>query len=238
VQAPTRPAILQFAARRKAPAMPRPGAFTLARNRAIAHHIMANHELQAAEVMAWVLCAFPDAPAEFRSGLARIMSDEQRHTKMHIERLESLGLNFGELPVNSYIWKKALEFESVLDYLAGLPLVFEGRNLDHTLEFAGYFENAGDERGAAVMRAIHRDEIQHVAFGMHWLRALKPAGQSDWDAFCAHLKWPLRASKARGESFQRDARRAAGMNEEFIDRLEQVEDEPDGVLPKPGERPV
>ena len=94
---------------------------------------MANHELQALEVMARVALQFPDAPTEFRLGLAKIMQDEQRHTRMHIERAVMLGLRFGDLPVNSYIWQKSSEFECVLDYLATLPLLFEGANLDHTL---------------------------------------------------------------------------------------------------------
>jgi uncharacterized ferritin-like protein (DUF455 family) len=219
---PVRSAELQFAARRTAPVMPKPGAFKQARKRAIAHHLMANHELQALEVMAWVLVAFPEAPAEFRRGLANVMADEQRHTRMHIERAAALGLRFGELPVNSYIWQKAQEFDGVLDYLAGLPLVFEGANLDHSLEFATYFERAGDDRGAAVLRVIHWDEIQHVAFGIEWLRRLKPPEQSDWEAFRSHLKWPLRPEKARGEFFQREARRAAGMSDEFIQELESL----------------
>ena len=217
---PARSRDLQFAARRTAPVMPKPGAFKDAKKRAIAHHIMANHELQALEVMAWVLVAFPDAPTEFRRGMVDVMADEQRHTRLHVERAEALGLRFGELPVNSYIWQKAQQFECVLDYLAGLPLVFEGANLDHTLEFATYFEQAGDHRGAAIMRAIHHDEIQHVAFGLEWLRKLKSPEQSDWEAFQSHLKWPLRAEKARGEIFQREARRAAGMSDEFIEQLD------------------
>jgi uncharacterized ferritin-like protein (DUF455 family) len=165
IDAPTRPENLQFAPRRTAPPMPHPDTFGELHRRAIAHHILANHELQALEVMAWTLLAFPTAPAEFRMGLGRIMQDEQRHTQMHIERAAALGLSFGELPVNCYIWKKAQQFASVLDYLAGLPLTFEGRNLDHTLEFAGHFERAGDVKSAAVMRQIHKDEIEHVAFG-------------------------------------------------------------------------
>ena len=224
VSAPGRPDWLEFAPRRTAPPMPKPGAFVDPARRAIAHHIMANHELQALEVMARVALQFPDAPTEFRLGLAKIMQDEQRHTRMHIERAVMLGLRFGDLPVNSYIWQKSSEFECVLDYLATLPLLFEGANLDHTLEFSTHFEVAGDDRSAALMRVIHRDEIEHVAFGLLWLRALKPPSESDWDTFCRHLKWPLRPTKARGEIFQRDARRAAGLTDDFIDRLEQLED--------------
>ena len=200
--------------------MPRPGAFRDPHKRGVAHHIMANHELQACEVMAHVLCAFPKAPAEFRCGMGAIIQDEQRHTRMHVERAAALGVPFGSLPVNGYIWKKSLEFESLLDYLAGLPLTFEGGNLDHTLQFEEAFRQAGDERSAAVMRAIHRDEIEHVRFGLHWLRLLKPAEQDEWDAFVAHLKWPLRPAKARGDVFHREPRLAAGMSTEFIERLE------------------
>jgi uncharacterized ferritin-like protein (DUF455 family) len=108
----------------------------------------------------------------------------------------------------------------VLDYLAGLPLLLEGSNLDHTIEFAGAFERAGDARSAALMRVIHRDEISHVAFGIEWLRRLKPADQTEWDTFQQHLHWPLRPEKARGDLFQRDARLQAGLSVDFVDRLE------------------
>jgi len=220
---PGRPADLAIAPRRSAPQMPAPGAMERIESRAIAHHIMANHELQALEVMGLVLCAFPDAPSEFRVGLVEVMGDEQRHTRMHIERATACGLSFGDLPVNGYIWKKAQAFTCPLDYLAGLPLVFEGANLDHTLAFAKAFERGGDPRGAAVLRTIHRDEIRHVRFGIEWLRRLKPPGDSDWDTFARHLHWPLRPSKARGEAFQRDARLEAGLEADFVDRLESLE---------------
>lgn len=219
VSAPGRPAELPFAPRRTTPAMPRPEALRDPAKRAVAHHIMANHELQAAEVMAMVLLAFPAAPAEFRRGLAGILQDEQRHTRLHIRRAAALGLRFGALPVNGYIWGKALAFCDVLDYLAGLPLTFEGGNLDHTLELEAVFRQAGDVRSAAIMRAIHRDEIEHVRFGIDWLRRLKPPGQSDWETYCAHLRWPLRPSKARGDTFHAEPRRAAGLDADFIRQL-------------------
>lgn len=220
VSRPSRPPGLQFGAPRTAPALVRGEALRDPLKRGIAHHILANHELQALEVMAWTLCAFPDAPSDFRRGLADIMADEQRHTRMHVERALALGVEFGQFPVNGYIWEKAMQFESVLDYLCGLPLVFEGRNLDHTLELAEEFAAVSDERSAALMRVIHRDEIGHVQFGALWLHRLKPVDQTEWEAFTAHLHWPIRAAKARGRVFQRAAREQAGLSREFIDRLE------------------
>jgi uncharacterized ferritin-like protein (DUF455 family) len=219
IEVPARSPDLQFAPRRTAPAMPRSGALGDAKKRAIAHHILANHELQALEVMAFVLLAFPDAPPDFRRGLVGIIRDEQRHTRMHAERAAELGIRFGQLPVNNYIWSKAQEYQAVLDYLAGLPLTFEGRNLDHTLELEAAFAAAGDEQSAAIVRAIHRDEIGHVRFGIEWLRRLKPADQTDWDAYVSHLHWPIRAEKAVGDIFHRDPRLAAGLSPEFIEQL-------------------
>ena len=216
---PVRPSDLVFAPRRSAPSMPHPSTLSDPKKRAIAHHILANHELQALEVMAWVMLAFPEAPTEFRFGLAEVMADEQRHTRMHADHAATLGIRFGELPVNCYIWKKSQDFQSVLDYLAGIPLTFEGRNLDHTLEFEDYFEKAGDPKSAAIMMAIHKDEIQHVSFGLKWLRLLKPADQSDWDAYQQHLHWPMRPDKSIGDVFHQEPRLAAGMTSEFIDQL-------------------
>lgn len=222
---PARPVNLQFAPRRTAPAMPAAPAMTDPQKRAVAHHIMANHELQAVEVMAFVLLAFPEAPFEFRRGLVEIIQDEQRHTRMHAERAAMLGVEFGDLPVNCYIWKKAQDYHSVLDYLSGLPLTFEARNLDHTIEFEQAFLEAGDKRSAALMRRIHNDEIEHVRFGIDWLRRLKPTHADDWETWVEHLHWPMRPEKSIGETFQRDARLAAGLSPEFLDRLQENEPE-------------
>ncbi len=226
IEKPARPDNLQFAPRRTAPSMPKPQAFHDQSKVAVAHHIMANHELQALEVMAMVMLAFPDVETEFRLGLAAIMVDEQRHTKMHIRRASELGLEFGDLPVNSYIWQKSMSYQSALQYIAGLPLVFEAANLDHTVELEAIFQKHGDTKSASIMKSIHNDEIQHVEFGMTWLRKWKNPDQSDFEAWQQNLEWPMRPSKARGHQFQAEARRKAGMDEEFVTQAETwIEDE-------------
>jgi uncharacterized ferritin-like protein (DUF455 family) len=223
VTRPARLPELQFAGRKEAPPMPRAKAFRDPHKRGIAHHIMANHELLALEVMAFALCAFPDAPGPFRHGMIAVMADEQRHTRMHIRRAAALGVRFGDFRVNGYFWEKAQAFQSILDYVAGLSLTFEGGNLDHTLEFAESFAAAGDARSAALMRIIHRDEIEHVKFGVEWLRLLKHPSETDWEAYARHLHWPLRPQKSKGKSFHRAPREAAGMTPEFIAHLEDLD---------------
>ena len=98
-------------------------------------------------------------------------------------------------------------------------MVFEGANLDHTVEFESYFLEHSDTKGAAIMRAIHKDEIRHVEFGLHWLRELKDPALSDFEAWQTALHWPIRPRHAKGDQFQHTARREAGMDEDFIQQL-------------------
>ena len=76
-----------------------------------------------------------------------------------------------------------------------------------------------DTKGAAIMRAIHKDEIRHVEFGLHWLRELKDPALSDFEAWQTALHWPIRPRHAKGDQFQHTARREAGMDEDFIQQL-------------------
>ncbi|MEL7059639.1 MAG: DUF455 family protein [Acidobacteriota bacterium] len=181
---------------------------------------LANHELQAAELFAWALLAFPDADPEFRRGLLEILDDEQRHTRMYIARLEAHGARFGDWPVTGYFWNKIDGLTSPLAFACTMGLTFENANLDHTREYAEYARSGGDLKTAAVIDRVHLDERRHVRFGWTWLLRLKAADQEPWDAYRQALGWPLRPSKARGARFERAAREAAGLDDDFIRRLE------------------
>jgi len=183
-------------------------------------HGLANHELQAAELFAWALLAFPAAPAAFRRGLAAILEDEQRHTRMYLARLADAGARFGDYPVNFYFWKKVAHIHSPLDFICAMSLTFENANLDHTVDYEAAARRAGDAKTAAVIEQVHRDEIEHVRFGWTWLQVFKGDGESAWDAYRRHLTWPLRPARARGTRFHRAGREAAGLDAEFIRRLE------------------
>src|SRR6476469_3258042 len=62
-------------------------ALTTTAGRARALHSFLHHELQAAELMAWAVLAFPDAPRAFRVGLLRIALDEVRHMGLYASQL-------------------------------------------------------------------------------------------------------------------------------------------------------
>jgi uncharacterized ferritin-like protein (DUF455 family) len=183
-------------------------------------HALANHELQAAELFAWALLSFPDAPPDFRRGLAHILQDEQRHTRMYIARLEDTGSRFGDFPVNFYFWNKVVHIHSPLDFICAMSLTFENANLDHTVDYEKAARRAGDPKTAVVIEQVHRDEIEHVRFGWTWLQAWK-GDESAWDVWQSHLTWPLRPFRARGTRFHREGREAAGLDPEFIRRLKE-----------------
>ena len=220
-EAPSRPAGLRFKGQDSARAA-FPGAHRLddERERGRLLHFFANHELLATELMALVLLRFPDAPAAFRRGVLQTLKEEQEHTRLYLERMSACGIQFGELPVSGYFWRAVSKMESPMDYVAGLSLTFEQANLDFARHFALRFEMVGDNTTAQLLDKIYRDEIAHVAYGLKWFRRWKNQNESDWDAFCAQLKFPLSPQRAKGFALNVDGRRAAGLDPQFIAELD------------------
>jgi len=182
-------------------------------------HFFANHELLATELMALVILRFPEAPPAFRRAVQQTLKDEQEHTRWYLRRMKECGVTFGEQPVSGYFWRAISGMESPLDYVAGLSLTFEQANLDFTRSFARSFAQAGDGESARLLERIYHDEIGHVACGLKWFRKWKAANQSDWDAYCDTLKFPLSAQRAKGPEFNVEGRLAAGLERQFVDEL-------------------
>jgi uncharacterized ferritin-like protein (DUF455 family) len=182
-------------------------------------HFFANHELLATELMALVLLKFPEAPAAFRKGVLETLKDEQEHTRLYMERMKSCGIQFGSLPVSGYFWRAVSGMESPMDYVAGLSLTFEQANLDFARHFSACFGEIGDVDSARLLQKIYRDEIGHVAYGLKWFRRWKNPSESDWEAFCRQLKFPLSPARAKGFSINVEGRRAAGLPLDFIEHL-------------------
>lgn len=219
---PDRPEGLGFAsASETRPSLPsRPGLID-EKARGVLLHFFANHELLAAELMALALLKFPDAPAEFRRGLASTLREEQRHTRWYLNRMRECGLEFGTHPLSPYFWEAVSPMESPIDYVSRLSLTFEQANLDYARHFGNVLAEVGDERSAAILRRIYEDEIGHVGYGLHWFRHWKDPRDSDWDALRKVLHFPLSPSRAKGNrtGFNAEGRREAGFDEDYIRRL-------------------
>lgn len=186
-------------------------------------HAFANHELQAVELFAWAVLAFPDAPAAFRRGLIRILAEEQAHCRLYLDRMGELGAAFGDNPVSGYFWSKVDGLTTPARFVSAMALTFESANLDHAVEYADAAERHRDRKTAEIIRRVHDDEVGHVKFGWHWLGRFREPGQSMNDAYLANVDWPLRPFLAKGPVFHPESRIEAGMDEAFVQMIADAE---------------
>src|SRR6478609_4325725 len=119
IGAPGRPANLAIVAARDVKVPPLAGMRDRAQ-RARILHALANHELQAIELFAWALLAFPAAPLAFRRGLVAILADEQRHLGLYIDRMTAHGVAFGDHPVTGHFWNKLDHLTTPLEFVCAM----------------------------------------------------------------------------------------------------------------------
>ena len=186
--------------------------------RARALHTFFHHELQAAELMAWAVLAFPDTPREFRRGLVRIAQDEIRHMHLYAGHIARLGFAIGQFPVRDWFWERVPRCADAASFVATMGLGIESANLEHSASFAARFREAGDEEGARLQERVGREEIAHVRFGASWFRAFR--SNLDFETWRRALAPPLSPMLMRGRPLQREARLRAGQAEQFLDELE------------------
>jgi uncharacterized ferritin-like protein (DUF455 family) len=196
----------------------RPGALKDDGKRAEVLHTFLHHELQAAELMAWALLAFPETPLAFRKGLLGICLDEVRHLGLYRDHLVTLGHPFGSFPIKDWFWERVPgPAITPAHFVARLGIAFEGGNLDHGARFVHAFESAGDPRAAAIQAQICDEEVAHTAFALHWFRVF--TGDVDFERWRAHLPEPISPSMTRGTPLNLEARRRAGYPAAFLDVL-------------------
>lgn len=180
-------------------------------------HELANHELQAIELLALALLRWPDAPGGFRRGLVATLRDEQRHCRMYLDRLEAMGGALGDHPVSRFFWDTLAPVDSPKAFVAGLSLCFEQANLDFCQHWKARFAEAGDPASADVLQSVYEDEIRHVAHGLVWFTRWSGKDRiSDW---ARELPAPLTPARGRGPIFDHSGRRAAGFRDDEIDAL-------------------
>ena len=181
-------------------------------------HTFLHHELQAAELMAWAVLAFPETPQEFRAGLVRIALDEIRHMHLYAEQIERLQHRVGDFTVRDWFWERIPSCPDAASFVATMGLGLESANLEHTATFATRFRDAGDDEGARVQELVGREEIAHVRFGAHWFARF--TGGLDFETWRVALPAPLSPVLMRGRPLQRALRIRAGFPGPFLDQLD------------------
>jgi uncharacterized ferritin-like protein (DUF455 family) len=216
IAAPGRPAHLVVVAR--APGAPRPESLRSPLQSARLCLTFAHHELQAAELFAWAVLAFPAAPRAFRAGLVRLALEELAHRRAYVAHAGRLGLVDGAVPVRDWFWQRVAACGSPAEFVALQGLGLEGANLEHAARYARAFRDAGDEAGARVLEAVGRDEEAHVAFAARWFAHFSGA-PLDYDRWRGALPAPLTPALFQGRPLNVHARRRAGLDDAFLARL-------------------
>lgn len=187
--------------------------------RGMALHFFANHELLAMELMGLMLLRFPHAPPAFRAGVARTIAEEQAHLRLYRDRMQALGVGFGDVAVNGYFWRTMRDAKDPLEFVVQMALTFEQANLDYCVHYRDLFAAAGDEESAALLDAVYEDEIGHVKHGLTWFRRWREPEGSDWQAYLRHLPAPMTPARAKGPTLDLAGRARAGLDEDFVRRL-------------------
>jgi uncharacterized ferritin-like protein (DUF455 family) len=204
-------------------ALPRPRELRSPEARAHCLARFAHHELMAAELFAWALLRWPGLPPELRRAWIGVLADEQRHCRLYLDRLSALGYELAAFPLSDYFWKQAPSIarspHGPRAFLCAMGLTFEQANLDFSLVYRDGFRAAADELSARICQRVHDDEVGHVRLAATWLRRLGDPTATEVELYSEAVPFPLSAARAKGRRFDAEARRRAGLGEEFIDHV-------------------
>jgi uncharacterized ferritin-like protein (DUF455 family) len=219
---PTRPLHMGFNKRTKEEKLPPFQTHREEEKRAICLHRFAGHELLAVEIMAHALTAFPNAPKAFRKGVAHTLKEEQGHVKMYMQRMEEMGIKFGDLPLYRHFWNHVPHLITPIRYVSVMSLTFEMANLDFAPLYGKSFAHFGDQKSAALMQQILKDEINHVSFGFSWLNRLKAKAEDSWEIWSENINPKLNPKRAIGFVLVEENRRLAGIPEGWIEKFKKL----------------
>lgn len=206
---------------------PKNTSFHLEEKRGLALHFFANHELLAIEMMSAALLLYPDQGKDmlqFKKGLMKTIADEQKHLKLYLARMKQFGIELGDFPMNDFFWRSMEKLKTPTQFYAAMALTFESANLDFAQYYEKSFRDVEDNETANIMRIVCEDEISHVALGAHWLNLWK--GDKDlWTYFKENLPGVMTPARSKGINFDRSLRVRAGLDDTFLDQLENYRDD-------------
>jgi len=221
IQRPSRDKKLDFSDKKVS--FPKKGNFHKKDVRALALHFFANHELLAIEMMAKALLIIP-MENDIQKKILSTISDEQRHLSSYVERMGQLGCEFGDYPLNDFFWKLMGKVTTLENYFSLLSLTFESANLDFAKYYKDLFKEVEDIETAHLMEKVYEDEIHHVAFGATMLQKICPANKDLWHFYLEHLPENITPARSKGVIFDEEARKRAGLNDDFIDQPKSFRD--------------
>lgn len=195
--------------------------------KAMAIHSFANHELLATEMMAAALLIYPhrnEDELRFKKGIFTTLKDEQKHMGLYIKRLNELGYEFGDFPLNDFFWRQMEKLKTPAEYAAVMALTLEAANLDFAQYYAGIFREFDDSKSAEILEIVLEDEITHVAFGYHWMKRWRQ-DKDLWRYYLECLPWPMTPARSKGIGYDPLLHLRAIDDEKFVKQLSEYNDD-------------
>jgi len=189
-------------------------------------HAVAHIELNAIDLAADMIARFSlhaqiraeDRP-DFISDWTSVCDDESRHFIMLADRLDSLGLSYGDHPAHNGLWEAAQTTrDNFPARIAIAPLVLEARGLDVTPGMILRLNSVGDTESTAILEVIYEEEIGHVAIGARWFKYLAAQQPESAESYFhtlvkSHFKGQVKSP------FNEKARTLAGLSRSYYEPL-------------------
>ena len=184
-----------------------------AEGRATLIHAMTHIEFNAINLALDALWRFANMPDEYYADWLQVADEEAKHFSLLADHLQTLGYRYGDFPAHDSLWEMAAKTSGdVLARIALVPRTMEARGLDATPKVRAKLAQAGDQKAAAIMDIILREEVGHVSIGNRWYAYLCAQRGLEPIATYARLALQYKAPVLRGP-FNLEARRAAGFSE-------------------------
>jgi uncharacterized ferritin-like protein (DUF455 family) len=179
-------------------------------------HAIAHIEFNAINLACDAVHRFRGMPRDYYGDWIKVAADEARHFSLLKDYLRKLGSQYGDFPAHGGLWDMAERTaHDVLARMALVPRVLEARGLDVTPAMIERLLAASDTEGAAILKIIYHEEIEHVAAGSRWFRYLcAQRGLEPRKTFLELVEKHF-IGELRGP-FNMPARLAAGFDEEEL----------------------
>ncbi len=190
--------------------------------RAILFHALTHIEFNAINLGLDAAYRFRDMPSDFYDDWLRVADEEATHFTLLRDHLRSLGYDYGDYPAHNGLWEMAQKTaHDCMVRMALVPRCLEARGLDVNPGIKARLLESGDDKGAALLDIILRDEIGHVAIGNRWFHYhAEQRGLDPIPTFNALIEEYMRGQLR--PPFHIEARREAGFSEEELAYLEGV----------------
>ncbi|MBA3695478.1 MAG: ferritin-like domain-containing protein [Methylotenera sp.] len=187
--------------------------------RAVLIHALAHIEFNAINLALDAIWRFKDMPASYYTDWLEVAAEEAYHFTLLNEHLATMGYQYGDFTGHDSLWEMVDRTkDDVLARMALVPRTMEARGLDASPALRSKLAQAGDEKAAAVLDIILRDEIGHVAIGNYWFNWLCKQRGLEPIIVYEQLAIQYSAPKLRGP-FNLEARLAAGFTKAELERL-------------------